>query len=44
VVHMLQFNGKQEGRVDQLDNTQPALPPQRSSGRAFRLSFCHTCH
>ena len=44
VVHMPQFNGKQEGRIDQIDNTQPALPPQRSNGRALELRFCHTRH
>ena len=41
VVHTPQFNGKQEGGVDQRDNTSPALPPQRSSGRALQLRFCH---
>ena len=39
---MPQFNGKQEGCVDQLDNTEPALPAQRSSGRALWLRFCNT--
>jgi hypothetical protein len=39
---MPQFNGKQEGCVDQHDNTSPALPPQRSSGRALWLRFCQT--